>query len=321
MNYSPPGYYLWDFWLIFKAPDYHLFHLQAPRSLPDPELRHNAATIGHAESSNLRPWRDKGEVLKPGEAGEWDDLSVWTGSVIQSGALYYMLYTGRCRSDQGAIQRIGLARSDDLYHWEKYAHNPVIEADAKYYEKFGTSDYYWESWRDPYLVFNRSEQCHYAFITARESEGEVDERGCIAAAKSRDLIRWEILPPVCSPRKFSEMEVPQAFEYGGRSYLLFSTNPYWYSENYRREIDFEPWEGDHYLVSGSLLGNYRMVGDGILSRENMHAYASRVIFEPGSEPVLLSWLSRIPGSEEFVGMLSGPRPLRFDSDGIPRISI
>jgi beta-fructofuranosidase len=319
MNYHPPGYYLWDFWLIFEAPDYHLFHLQAPRSIPNPELRHNCATIGHAVSSDLRFWRDKGEVIGPGEPGEWDDLATWTGSVIKKGETYFMLYTGRCRAEQGTVQRIGLARSQDLEHWEKYRANPLMEADAKYYEKFGSSDYYWESWRDPYLLYDHETQCYYAFITARANRGEIDERGCIASAKSLDLIHWDVLPPVCSPGKFSEMEVPQIFPHGGGTYLIFSTNPFWYAESYRREMQFEAWEGDHYLVSDSLFGEYSMIGDGVLSRENEYAYASKAVEQAGGELALLSWLSKMPGQDGFAGVLSYPKRLRFEANGALRI--
>lgn len=321
MNYHPPGCYLWDFWLIFEAPDYHLFHLQAPRSISDPELRHNLATIGHAVSSDLRDWRDKGEVLGPGASGEWDDLSVWTGSVIKKGELYLMLYTGRCRAEQGTIQRIGLARSEDLYHWEKFRGNPLIEADARYYEKHGASDYYWESWRDPYLFYDPDKRRYCAFITARVNHGELDERGCIAAAGSEDMIHWEILPPVCSPGKFCEMEVPQVFQHGGRTYLLFSTTPFWYAESYRRQLESEAWEGDHYMVADSLFGEYRTIGDGVLSRANKYAYASKVVEQADGQPVLLSWLSKVPGRDDFAGVLSYPLPASFDSDGGLRIGV
>ncbi len=319
MNYFPSGYYLWDFWLIHEGPEYHLFHLQAPRSLDHPELRHNAARIGHAVSADLRDWRGKGEALGPGKRGEWDDLSVWTGSVIKSGDLYCMLYTARSWEDQGAIQRIGLARSDDLYHWEKHPGNPLMEADPRYYEKLESSDFPWESWRDPYLFFHEGERMYYALITARSIEGALDERGCVAAARSGDLIKWEILPPVCRPGKFTEMEVPQLFEHGGRSHLLFSTNPFWYAESYRNRIDFEPWEGDHYLVADSPLGEYRMIGDGVLSRDNMYAYASKIVTGPDGAPALLSWLSRTPGGDEFAGVLSAPRDVSFGADGVPCI--
>ncbi len=310
---------MWDFWLIFEPPNYHLFHLRAPRSLPDPELRHNAATIGHAVSTDLRHWTDKGEVIKPGRSGEWDDLSVWTGSVIKSGALYHMLYTGRCHADQGTVQRIGLARSEDLYHWEKHARNPVMEADPRRYEKFGSCGYYWESWRDPYLFYEPKANCHYAFITARTNRGELDQRGCIAAAKSGDFIGWEILPPIFSPGTFTEMEVPQIFEHGGRSYLLFSTNPFWYAASYLERSDVVPWEGDHYAVADSFLGEYCTTGDGVLSRANEHAYASKIVTDPPWAPVILSWLSKLPGSDEFAGVLSQPRPVRFSADGTLQI--
>ena len=319
MNYYPTGQYLWDFWLIFEPPDYHLFYLQASRSLADSELRHNAARVGHAVSTDLRQWHDKGEVLAPGKSGEWDDLSVWTGSVTKHDGAYCMLYTARSWADQGAIQRIGLARSDDLSHWEKHPDNPIMQADARFYEKFGTSDFPWESWRDPYLFYDEITRQHFAFITARASEGALDERGCVAAAKSSDLVRWEILPPFCLPGKFTEMEVPQIFEHEGRFYLLFSTNPFWYSESYR--IDVEPWEGDHFLVADSLFGDYKMIGDGVLSRENAHAYASKIVPAPGGDPVLLSWLSRLPGMDDFAGVLSEPRPISFDSRGVPHVSM
>ncbi|RJP71082.1 MAG: glycosyl hydrolase family 32 [Candidatus Abyssobacteria bacterium SURF_17] len=320
MYYSPPGQYLWDFWLIFEASEYHLFHLQAPRSLPDPEMRHNHAAIGHAVSADLRSWRDKGLALASGKPGEWDDLSVWTGSVIKKGTLYYMLYTGRCRAEQGTIQRIGLARSSDLYYWEKYAGNPILEADGRYYEKLTSSEYYEEAWRDPYLFYDHATRCHYAFISARAGEGKFDERGCIALAKSDDLIHWEVLPPPCCPGTFGMMEVPQVFQHGGRTYLLFSTMNYWYAESHRARMQHEPWDGDHYLISDALLGEYRCVGDGVLSRANHYAYASKVVNDAGGKLYLLSWLSRVPGGDAFAGVLSPPQPLSFAPDGTPCIS-
>ncbi len=49
-----PEHWLWDFWFAQDGDDVHLFHLQAPRSLGDPALRHANATIGHAVSRDLR---------------------------------------------------------------------------------------------------------------------------------------------------------------------------------------------------------------------------------------------------------------------------
>ena len=49
-----PDHWLWDFWFARDGDDVHVFYLQAPRSLGDPELRHHNATIGHAVSRDLR---------------------------------------------------------------------------------------------------------------------------------------------------------------------------------------------------------------------------------------------------------------------------
>jgi hypothetical protein len=149
----------------------------------------------------------------------------------------------------------------------------------------------------------------------------MDERGCIAAAASDDLVHWEILPPLCQPATFCEMEVPQVFRRAGLVYLLFSTNPFWYADRYRKRIHVAPWEGDHYLMADSLFGHYRMVGDGVLSRGNRYAYASKVIVDPGGELSLVSWLSRTPGGEEFAGVLSDAKRILFDAGGVPCLSL
>ena len=45
-----------------------------------------------------------------------------------------MLYTGVNRAEGGLVQRIGLAASDDLVHWDKHPGNPVLEVDPEWYE-------------------------------------------------------------------------------------------------------------------------------------------------------------------------------------------
>ena len=44
---------VWDFWLaprLSADEPFHCYFLQAPRSLADPEMRHDLARIGHATS-------------------------------------------------------------------------------------------------------------------------------------------------------------------------------------------------------------------------------------------------------------------------------
>jgi beta-fructofuranosidase len=37
MTLRLPDKWMWDFWLIRDGMDYHVFYLQAPRSLGDPD--------------------------------------------------------------------------------------------------------------------------------------------------------------------------------------------------------------------------------------------------------------------------------------------
>ena len=120
MVFIPEEHYLWDFWIVTPQEWedasllYHLFYLQAPRTLLDPNLRHDMATVGYAVSHDLRQWEHRGTVLEAGQPGSWDDRVIWTGSVIVRDGLAYMFYTGMCQAERTPIQRIGLAISKDL---------------------------------------------------------------------------------------------------------------------------------------------------------------------------------------------------------------
>ena len=133
MVFIPEEHYLWDFWLVspqewgdVREP-YHLYYLQAPRTLNDPIMRHNIATVGHAISDDLRHWEHHGTVLEAGQPGSWDDMTIWTGCVTIRDGRAYMFYTGRSHADRGLVQRIGLAISNDLVNWNRHPGNPLIE--------------------------------------------------------------------------------------------------------------------------------------------------------------------------------------------------
>ena len=75
-------HWVWDSWIADDGDLYHLFFLQAPRSLVDPARRHTAATVGHATSRDLVSWDYLGECFGPADTG-FDDLAIWTGSVVR----------------------------------------------------------------------------------------------------------------------------------------------------------------------------------------------------------------------------------------------
>jgi hypothetical protein len=104
---------------IFARSPYHIYFLQAPRSLKEGWRRHTAAQLGHATSTDLRHWTCHGIALGPGEDGAWDDLALWTGSTVKGDdGVWRMFYTTINSRGLGVENhKIGLAESDDLFVW------------------------------------------------------------------------------------------------------------------------------------------------------------------------------------------------------------
>jgi beta-fructofuranosidase len=312
-----PDKWVWDFWLAQDGPDYHIFYLQAPRSLGDAELRHWNVSIGHAVSQDLRAWRVLPDALRPSPADDdaFDNHTTWTGSIIGHGGLWHMLYTGGSRAEKGLVQRIGLATSTDLVHWEKYTKNPLIVASPRWYELLDLELWHDHAWRDPWVFQHPDEGGFHAFITARVNHGPADGRGVIAHARSDDLIHWEVLPPVTEPGDFGHLEVPQSVKIEGRYYLLFSAQASVHSARWRQRTDLEPLTGIRYLVADGPLGPFRPTTDEFLAGDRVGSlYAGKLVLNPKNEWVMLASHMFAPDGT-FVGALTDPFPTALDGKG------
>lgn len=214
---------MWDFWLADDGTTFHMYYLHAPKSLGDPALRHRNARIGHATSQDLSTWESHGVVLQPDDPDAFDATSTWTGSVVQGpDGLWRMFYTGARFYETHNIEAIGVATSADLHTWTKQP-DVVIEADRRWYEKYGDSSWPEEAWRDPWVFADPVGDGWHMLITARVNTGDVDDRGVIGHAVSPDLETWEVRPPLSAPGAgFGHLEVPQTGVAGERSVLLFS---------------------------------------------------------------------------------------------------
>ena len=60
------------------------------------------------------------------QAGTFDAHSVATVRIFKEGDYFYMTYAA-CERFLDYPESIGLARSRDLVHWERYPHNPIFE--------------------------------------------------------------------------------------------------------------------------------------------------------------------------------------------------
>jgi beta-fructofuranosidase len=305
--------WIWDFWLASWRGEHHVFYLQAPRSLRSPDLRHHAATIGHAVSSDLRNWTTLPDAIRPGSPGAFDDLATWTGSVIRVGGEWLMFHAGISRREDGRVQRIGAARSADLIHWHR-VEGFLLEADGRWYEKLAGFEAGTEAWRDPWAFHDERSGRHHLFVTARANHGPLDGRGVIGHVWSDDLLNWTIGPPVSQPGEFFHLEVPQLAYIGGRHRLFFCAQALDQSAARLARAGVTRQGGTHYLVADDPLGPYRLEGDEfLLGDEAGRYYAGRVVETPEGW-VMLAWAQWGPDGG-FVGEISDPMPLRVGSQG------
>ena len=82
--------------------------------------------LGVARSPDGEHWQKlrTNPILEVGSANSFDENGLGEPAVWSSAGSYWMLYTGRSRSEQ---RRIGLARSSDGVHWERDQSLPIIE--------------------------------------------------------------------------------------------------------------------------------------------------------------------------------------------------
>lgn len=310
MVFIPEQHYLWDFWLVAphewgdaRAP-YHLYYLQAPRTLSDPNLRHGVATVGHAVSHNLRQWVNCGTALEAGRPGSWDDRAIWTGSVTIRDGLAYMFYTGLSLAERAPVERIGLAVSTDLKHWERHPGNPLLEVDTRWYEPQSAEHWETRAWRDPYVVYSSEEESYYMFLSARVNAGPPDGRGVIGLARSTDLLSWEVLPPASMPGDYSELEVPQVVPLNGQYYLLFCAARH--ATASLSHVQGQGWSGTHYLVASKLTGPYRqLTGEPLVADASGTYYAGKLVRDSAGELYFMAW-RQWDERGDFCGGLTDP---------------
>lgn len=271
----PPHLRLWDTWMFKEGDEYHLFILTQPKGLKYWDR------VCHAVSRDLINWEGRNDILleEKEDKAAWDAGVILTGSTFRCDEGYGMTY-GAVRHG-GRVQRIGLLFSKDLETWEKCPSNPVLSPKSPYYEE-NPEDTTESSvaWRDAYIT--RVEGGYEALIAANDASNPKTVNGCVARAFSSDLIHWELLPPMASPCRYVDMEVPQYFELNGFHYLLFTTGT---SPDLPSRI--AP-VGTYYLAARQKYGEYRIPEDNMLigsGESRADCIVGKVIFT-GEGPLL-----------------------------------
>ena len=308
--------WIWDFWFAQDGPDYHLFFLQADRALGDSELRHWNVSIGHARSRDLYNWEILGTALAPSEASDAaDNLTTWTGSVIRHDGLWYLFYTGTSKAEDGHIQRVCLATSEDLTQWERHGANPIVEADRRFYEKLGDSSWRDEAWRDPFVFRNDDDGLFHMLVTARARTGPDDSRGVVGHAVSRNLVDWQVLPPLSEPGRYAEMEVPQIIHLDERYYLFFSTTAECYGIAHSRRVPGGAVTGFHYMAGDTPLGPFRYTQEEFFVGDMPGSlYSGKAVRGPEGQWYMMAFRN-FDRDNRFLGELTDPMPLGVRQDG------
>jgi len=295
-------HWVWDSWHVQDDDGRrHVFFLRASRALLDPDRRHHRATIGHAVSTDLRTWRLVADALVPADAPSWDDLATWTGSIVRGpDDRWYLFYTGVSRADDGLMQRIGLATSDDLVVWQRYGSRPLLEPDPRWYETLDLAYWYEQAWRDPWVYADPAGEGWHMLITARSNSGPANARGVIGHARSVDLVTWTVEPPLTEPAGFGHLEVPQVAVVDGQPVLLFCTNA----------MAAPRGNGErNWVVAGPTVnGPWDLA-----SAQPFHhpyLYAPRLVTDIDGTPALIGFLDYVDGS--FSGELTDPISVRYD---------
>lgn len=274
--------------VIFHDGLYHLFHLVLP----------NHDFIAHAVSENGMSWKRVKNALFVGDPGNWDDDMLWTMHVSPDPdreGEWRMFYTGLSRLEYGRVQRVGLARSKDLYVWEREeGGNYPLEIRGPHYETSVDEGRQWVSFRDPYFYIDEETGARLLLASGRVKHGPIIRRGCVAMAREVSPDKFEFLGPLHKPGLYDDVEVPNLFKLGDRYYLIGSI---------REDTKI------HYWHSTRLEGPYENFYDNVLLP--FGNYAGRVC-RNGGRPLLFCFFARtevINGREITKKVLPPPKEL------------
>jgi beta-fructofuranosidase len=312
-----PDAWTWDMWFADDGELHHVFYLKASRALHDERRRHYRASVGHAVSTDLRKWEEVDDVMVASDGPAFDDLAIWTGSVIQGpDDVWRFFYTGCSRRENGLVQRIGVATSNDLYTWHARSSEPLLEADARWYERLDAEAWENEAWRDPWVYSDPLGNGWHMLITARAASGSVYERGVVGHATSSDLETWEVQPPLSEAGTgFGQLEVLQIAQVEGRNVLLFGCLQGELSVERRARGERG---GIWSLPIDDPLGPFDITRATRLTDHSL--YCGKLVQDHDGVSWLMAFNNYDRAGEFLGGGLADPLPVAWGEDGILRVA-
>jgi len=232
-----PGKYYNDHCLIRAGDMWHFFGI----------VGFSESSIAHATSSDLRTWKAHPDVLHA--TGKWpEQVHMFAPFVAEREGHYYMLY---CADDSRGTQRLCLATSGDLFHWERYQGNPVIVPSV-----------YWSAWpgfslqepdgqrsfggcRDPHILRLDDGKFAAYWVSRLRADKFGPGKVCVAASVSPDLVHWQEVGPIFAMQEFhrpltQEVESPCVVRKDGKYWLFFKHG--WWTWYVAADGPFDFWD-------------------------------------------------------------------------------
>lgn len=211
-KFCEPGGCTVDHALIKRNGEHHLIYIRGTAASHWPESPSD--DFGHATSTDLVHWNVHPPVLKSPKPG-WDEFQVWAPHIIEHQGEYWMLYTG---VNDNCCQAVGLARSKDLYQWERHPENPVITTGD--WGHWDTN--VWSDCRDPMVL--KDGDTFYCYYTATRHTGATPAlESCVGVSSSKDLIHWQDEGYIRLDKSLTTPpESPFCVKRGGKYYLFYT---------------------------------------------------------------------------------------------------
>jgi beta-fructofuranosidase len=285
MTYSSKSHsdrYIWDFWYYFDSQQklFHLFYLNAEKSLVAKEKHHLHSQIGYGTTYDFRKIKYLNFNVLEASDNYWANTSIWSGDIIKINNGFLLLFTSRNKyEDDGFTQNIGIAYSQkDFNNWA--VSDIRIPPDFVYEPRSISGDTTIHAWRDPFLF--RIDQQVYLLVSAKSISSPIGRKGVIGLLKMKNnsFKEWEYLNPISEPSSYSEMEVPQLYINTKNEYeLIFSC---------RSKYDFKKTTNKAGGLQSLISSNWQNFRDSqvnVILPESSGIYACRVIPELEGEIV------------------------------------
>ncbi|MFH1904441.1 MAG: hypothetical protein ABIK53_02805 [bacterium] len=211
-GYAPKHCTIADFGVILaKDRRYHLFHIV--RRGGTCLWPGNECYFGHATTENFVTWKTHDPILYVREH-TWESHHVFAPFPFYFKNKYHVVYTGINRT---MYEGIGIAHSDDLFHWERDSNNPIISPG-----KCGwihADPNLSALCRDPHVLIE-NDTC-YLYFSCHTNFGYP----AVGCSRSKDLIHWDesvivyMKEPICHPGGSLESSAVHPRPEGG--YILF----------------------------------------------------------------------------------------------------